>query len=129
MMDLEVFKTEDDETYLKIDNFAILLMSQGQRLERLVKFFKLYDLPTYGWSYKIKGLDCHSLHEVSFDEFHIGDLLVNSKDPRDIRVIVDIYDDYDIQVYSLLEQSIIVDQIDEAERSGYRLMSLDDLVL
>lgn len=128
-MNLEIFKTEDDETYLKIDNFAILLMSQGQRLERLVKFFKLYDLPAYGWSYKIKGLDCRSLHEVSFDEFHIGDLLVNSKDPEDIQVIVDIYDEGDIQVYSPLKQSRRLTQIYNAKQVGYLLMSFDDLLL
>ena len=86
---------------------------------------EIFEVPN-GWSYFIDSINDPHLHEVNYQEYQVGDLLVRDSD---ILVIVDVYDDGDIYIYSMSEKTTYMANIEDFAAKGWKVVSLDDLVL
>lgn len=87
---------------------------------------EVFEVPN-GWSYFIDSLEDPNLHEVNYQEYKVGDLLVRD---TDVLVILDVYDDNeDIYIYSMSEKATYVENIEDFAAKGWKVISLDDLVL
>lgn len=86
---------------------------------------KVFEVPN-GWSYFVQDIKDPHLHEVDFEEYQVGDLIVCDSY---VLVIVDVYDDGDIYVYSMSEKTTYVENIEDFEAKGWKVISLDDLIL
>ena len=86
---------------------------------------KVFEVPQ-GWSYFVDDIKDPHLHEVDFEEYQVGDLIVCDSY---VLVIVDVYDDGDIYVYSMSEKTTYVENIEDFEAKGWKVISLDDLIL
>lgn len=86
---------------------------------------EIFEVPN-GWSYFIDGINDPHLHEVNYQEYQVGDLLVRDSD---VLVIVDVYDDGDIYIYSMSEKTTYMANIEDFAAKGWKVISLDDLVL
>lgn len=87
---------------------------------------EVFEVPN-GWSYFIDGLQDPNLHEVDYQEYQVGDLLVRDSD---VLVILDVYDDNeDIYIYSMSEKTTYVENIEDLFSKNWKVISLDDLVL
>lgn len=87
---------------------------------------EVFEVPN-GWSYFIDSLEDPNLHEVDYQEYQVGDLLVRDSD---VLVILDVYDDNeDIYIYSMSEKATYVENIEDFAAKGWKVISLDDLVL
>ena len=109
-------------------NTAIRLVYRDFHIVRAPEYLtgdEVFDVPN-GWSYFIESLEDPNLHEVDPQEYRLGDLLVRADD---ILVILDVYDDGDVLVYGLRERSTYVENIEDLESKGWKVISLDDLVL
>lgn len=84
---------------------------------------KVFEVPQ-GWSYFIEDIKDPHLHEVHFEEYQVGDLIVRDSD---VLVILDVYDD--IYIYSMSEKTTYVENIEDFAAKGWKVISLDDLVL
>lgn len=109
-------------------NRAIKLMDVRGRIVRNPEYLQgdeVFEVPN-GWSYFIDSLEDPNLHEVDYREYQVGDLLVRDSD---VLVIVDVYDDGDIYAYSMSEKTSCVENIEDFAAKGWKVISLDDLVL
>lgn len=86
---------------------------------------EVFEVPN-GWSYFIDSINDPHLHEVNYQEYQVGDLLVRDSD---VLVIVDVYDDGDIYIYSMSEKTTYMANIEDFAAKGWKVISLDDLVL
>lgn len=86
---------------------------------------EIFEVPN-GWSYFIDDINDPHLHEVNYQEYQVGDLLVRDSD---VLVIVDVYDDGDIYIYSMSEKTTYMANIEDFAAKGWKVISLDDLVL
>lgn len=86
---------------------------------------EVFEVPN-GWSYFIDSLEDPNLHEVDYREYQVGDLLVRDSD---VLVIVDVYDDGDIYIYSMSEKTTYMANIEDFAAKGWKVISLDDLIL
>ena len=86
---------------------------------------EIFEVPN-GWSYFIDSINDPHLHEVNYQEYQVGDLLVRDSD---VLVIVDVYDDGDIHIYSMSEKTTYMANIEDFAAKGWKVISLDDLVL
>lgn len=87
---------------------------------------EVFEVPN-GWSYFIDSLQDPNLHEVDYQEYQVGDLLVRDSD---VLVILDVYDDNeDIYIYSMSEKTTYVENIEDLFSKNWKVISLDDLVL
>lgn len=76
-------------------NRAIKLMDVGGRIVRNPEYIQadeVFEVPN-GWSYFIDSLEDPHLHEINYQEYQVGDLLVRDSD---VLVILDVYDDNEI---------------------------------
>lgn len=89
---------------------------------------EVFEVPN-GWSYFIDSIQDPNLHEVDFEEYQVGDLIVRDSGSVDVLVIVDVYDDGDIYAYSMSEKTSYVENIEDFAAKGWKVISLDDLVL
>ena len=110
-------------------NRAIKLMDVGGRIVRTPEYLQadeVFEVPN-GWSYFIDSLQDPNLHEVDYQEYQVGDLLVRDSD---VLVILDVYDDNeDIYIYSMSEKTTYVENIEDLFSKNWKVISLDDLVL
>lgn len=134
---LEVRKT-DDAVWLLIwrdythsasgHNRAIKLMDERGRIVRNPEYLQadeVFEVPN-GWSYFIDSLEDPNLHEVDYQEYQVGDLLVRDSD---VLVILDVYDDNeDIYIYSMSEKATYVENIEDLFSKNWKVISLDDLI-
>ena len=134
---LEVRKT-DDAVWLLIwrdythsasgHNRAIRLMDERGRIVRNPEYLQadeVFEVPN-GWSYFIDSLEDPNLHEVDYQEYQVGDLLVRDSD---VLVILDVYDDNeDIYIYSMSEKATYVENIEDLFSKNWKVISLDDLI-
>lgn len=86
---------------------------------------EVFEVPN-GWSYFIDSIEDPNLHEVDFEEYQVGDLIVRDSD---VLVIVDVYDDGDIYAYSMSEKTSRVENIEDLFSKNWKVISLDDLIL
>lgn len=86
---------------------------------------EIFEVPQ-GWSYFVDDIKDPHLHEINFEEYRVGDLIVRDSD---ILVILDVYDDGDIYIYSISEKATYVENIEDFTAKGWKVISLDDLVL
>lgn len=86
---------------------------------------EIFEVPD-GWSYFIDDIEDPHLHEVDFEWYQVGDLIVRDSD---VLVIVDVYDDGDIFIYSMSEKATYVENIEDFADKGWKVISLDDLIL
>ena len=86
---------------------------------------EIFEVPN-GWSYFIDDIKDPHLHEVDYQEYQVGDLIVRDSD---VLVIVDVYDDGDIYIYSMSEKTTYVENIEDFADKGWKVISLDDLIL
>lgn len=86
---------------------------------------EVFEVPN-GWSYFIDSIENPNLHEVDFEEYQVGDLIVRDSD---VLVIVDVYDDGDIYAYSMSEKTSRVENIEDLFSKNWKVISLDDLIL
>ena len=86
---------------------------------------KVFEVPQ-GWSYFVDDIKDPHLHEINFEEYRVGDLIVRDSD---VLVILDDYDDGDIYIYSMSEKATYVENIEDFTAKGWKVISLDDLVL
>lgn len=87
---------------------------------------EVFEVPN-GWSYFIDSLEDPNLHEVDYQEYQVGDLLVHDSD---VLVILDVYDDNeDVYIYSMSEKATYVENIEDWFSKNWKVISLDDLVL
>mgnify|MGYP003357750741 CR=1 FL=1 len=86
---------------------------------------EIFEVPN-GWSYFIDSIQDPQLHEVNYQEYQVGDLLVRDSD---VLVIVDVYDDGDIYIYSMSEKTTYMANIEDFAAKGWKVIALDDLVL
>lgn len=86
---------------------------------------EIFEVPN-GWSYFIDDINDPHLHEVNYQEYQVGDLLVRDSD---VLVIVDVYDDGDVYIYSMSEKTTYMANIEDFAAKGWKVISLDDLVL
>lgn len=87
---------------------------------------EVFEVPN-GWSYFIDSLQDPNLHEVDYQEYQVGDLLVRDSD---VLVILDVYDDNeDIYIHSMSEKATYVENIEDLFSKNWKVISLDDLVL
>ena len=87
---------------------------------------EVFEVPN-GWSYFIDSLQDPNLHEVDYQEYQVGDLLVRDSD---VLVILDVYDDNeDIYIYSMSEKTTYVENIEDLFSKNWKVISLDDLML
>lgn len=89
---------------------------------------EVFEVPN-GWSYFIDNINDPHLHEVNYQEYQVGDLLVRDSGSVDVLVIVDVYDDGDIYIYSMSEKTTYMANIEDFAAKGWKVISLDDLVL
>lgn len=109
-------------------NRAIKLMDVGGRIVRNPEYLQadeVFEVPN-GWSYFIDSLEDPNLHEVDYREYQVGDLLVRDSD---VLVILDVYDNEDIYIYSMSEKATYVENIEDLFSKNWKVISLDDLVL
>lgn len=85
---------------------------------------EIFEVPN-GWSYFIDSINDPHLHEVNYQEYQVGDLLVRDSD---VLVIVDVYDDGDIYIYSMSEKTTYMANIEDFAAKGWKVISLDDLI-
>lgn len=134
---LEVRKTDDavwllmwrDYTHSASGhNRAIRLMDERGRIVRNPEYLQadeVFEVPN-GWSYFIDSLEDPNLHEVDYQEYQVGDLLVRDSD---VLVILDVYDDNeDIYIYSMSEKATYVENIEDLFSKNWKVISLDDLI-
>lgn len=87
---------------------------------------EIFEVPN-GWSYFIDNINDPHLHEVNYQEYQVGDLLVRDSD---VLVILDVYDDNeDVYIYSMSEKATYVENIEDFAAKGWKVISLDDLIL
>ena len=87
---------------------------------------EVFEVPN-GWSYFIDSIQDPHLHEINYQEYQVGDLLVRDSD---VLVILDVYDDNeDIYIYSMSEKATYVENIEDLFSKNWKVISLDDLVL
>lgn len=86
---------------------------------------KIFEVPQ-GWSYFVDDIKDPHLHEVDFEEYQVVDLIVRDSD---VLVILDVYDDGDIYIYSMSEKTTYVENIEDFAAKGWKVISLDDLIL
>lgn len=89
---------------------------------------EIFEVPN-GWSYFIDSIQDPHLHEVNYQEYQVGDLIVRDSGSVDVLVIVDVYDDGDIYAYSMSEKTSCVENIEDLFSKNWKVISLDDLVL
>lgn len=110
-------------------NRAIKLMDERGRIVRNPEYLQadeVFEVPN-GWSYFIDSIQDPQLHEVNYQEYQVGDLLVRDDD---VLVILDVYDDNeDIYIYSMSEKATYVENIEDLFSRNWKVISLDDLVL
>lgn len=110
-------------------NRAIKVVDQSNRIVRTPEYLQadeVFEVPN-GWSYFIDSLQDPHLHEVNYQEYKVGDLLVRDSD---VLVILDVYDDNeDIYIYSMSEKATYVENIEDLFSKNWKVISLDDLVL
>lgn len=110
-------------------NRAIKLMDERGRIVRNPEYLQadeVFEVPN-GWSYFIDSIQDPQLHEVNYQEYQVGDLLVRDDD---VLVILDVYDDNeDIYIYSMSEKATYVENIENLFSKNWKVISLDDLVL
>lgn len=109
-------------------NRAIRVVESGERVVRTPEYLQadeIFEVPN-GWSYFIDDIKDPHLHEVNYQEYQVGDLLVRDSD---VLVIVDVYDDGDIYIYSMSEKATYVENIEDFADKGWKVISLDDLIL
>lgn len=110
-------------------NRAIKLMDERGRIVRNPEYLQadeVFEVPN-GWSYFIDSIQDPQLHEVNYQEYQVGDLLVRDDD---VLVILDVYDDNeDIHIYSMSEKATYVENIEDLFSKNWKVISLDDLVL
>lgn len=110
-------------------NRAIKLMDVGGRIARNPEYLQadeVFEVPN-GWSYFIDSLEDPHLHEINYQEYQVGDLLVRDSD---VLVILDVYDDNeDIYIYSMSEKATYVENIEDLFSKNWKVISLDDLIL
>lgn len=110
-------------------NRAIKLMDVGGRIVRNPEYLQadeVFEVPN-GWSYFIDSLEDPHLHEINYQEYQVGDLLVRDSD---VLVILDVYDDNeDIYIYSMSEKATYVENIEDLFSKNWKVISLDDLIL
>lgn len=109
-------------------NRAIKLMDERGRIVRNPEYLQadeVFEVPN-GWSYFIDSLEDPNLHEVDYQEYQVGDLLVRDSD---VLVILDVYDDNeDIYIYSMSEKATYVENIEDLFSKNWKVISLDDLI-
>ena len=110
-------------------NRAIKVIDGGYhgRVVRAPEYLRadeVFEVPN-GWSYFIDGINDLHLHEVNYQEYQVGDLLVRDSD---VLVIVDVYDDGDIYIYSMSEKTTYMANIEDFAAKGWKVISLDDLI-
>lgn len=87
---------------------------------------EVFEVPN-GWSYFIDSIEDPHLHEINYQEYQVGDLLVRDDD---VLVILDVYDDNeDIHIYSMSEKATYVENVEDLFSKNWKVISLDDLVL
>lgn len=110
-------------------NRAIKLMDERGRIVRNPEYLQadeVFEVPN-GWSYFIDSIQDPQLHEVNYQEYQVGDLLVRDDD---VLVILDVYDDNeDIYIFSMSEKATYVENIENLFSKNWKVISLDDLVL
>ena len=109
-------------------NRAIRVVESGERIVRTPEYLQadeVFEVPN-GWSYFIDDINDPHLHEVNYREYQVGDLLVRDSD---VLVIVDVYDDGDIYIYSMSEKTTYMANIEDFASKGWKVISLDDLIL
>lgn len=110
-------------------NRAIKLMDERGRIVRNPEYLQadeVFEVPN-GWSYFIDSLQDPHLHEINYQEYQVGDLLVRDDD---VLVILDVYDgNEDIYIYSMSEKATYVENIEDLFSKNWKVISLDDLVL
>lgn len=108
-------------------NRAIRVVESSERVVRAPEYLRadeIFEVPN-GWSYFIEGINDPHLHEVNYQEYQVGDLLVRDSD---VLVIVDVYDDGDIYIYSMSEKTTYMANIEDFAAKGWKVISLDDLI-
>lgn len=109
-------------------NRAIKLMDERGRIVRNPEYLQadeVFEVPN-GWSYFIDSIQDPQLHEVNYQEYQVGDLLVRDDD---VLVILDVYDDNeDIYIYSMSEKATYVENIEDLFSKNWKVISLDDLI-
>lgn len=109
-------------------NRAIKLMDERGRIVRNPEYLQADEVfeVLNGWSYFIDSLEDPNLHEVDYQEYQVGDLLVRDSD---VLVILDVYDDNeDIYIYSMSEKATYVENIEDLFSKNWKVISLDDLI-
>lgn len=110
-------------------NRAIKLMDVGGRIVRNPEYLQadeVFEVPN-GWSYFIDSIQDPHLHEINYQEYQVGDLLVRDSD---VLVILDVYDDNeDVYIYSMSEKTTYVENIEDLFSKNWKVISLDDLIL
>lgn len=86
---------------------------------------EIFEVPQ-GWSYFVDDIKDPHLHEINFEEYRVGDLIVRDSD---VLVILDVYDDGDVYIYSMSEKATYVENIEDFTSKGWKVISLDDLIL
>ena len=94
------------------------------RAPKYLRADEIFEVPN-GWSYFIDSINDPHLHEVNYQEYQVGDLLVRDSD---VLVIVDVYDDGDIYIYSMSEKTTYMANIEDFAAKGWKVISLDDLI-
>lgn len=135
---LEVRRTDDsvwlimwrDYTHSASGHNRAIKVIDGEkgRIARTPEYLQadeVFEVPN-GWSYFIDSIQDPNLHEVDFEEYQVGDLIVRDSD---VLVIVDVYDDGDIYAYSMSEKTSCVENIEDLFSKNWKVISLDDLVL
>lgn len=95
------------------------------RIPEYLQADEIFEVPQ-GWSYFIDSLQDPHLHEINFEEYRVGDLIVRDSD---VLIILDVYDDGDIYIYSMSEKAAYVENIEDFAAKGWKVISLDDLIL
>lgn len=110
-------------------NRAIKVVDQSNRIVRTPEYLQadeVFEVPN-GWSYFIDSLQDPHLHEINYQEYQVGDLLVRDSD---VLVILDVYDDNeDVYIYSMSEKATYVENIEDLFSKNWKVISLDDLIL
>ena len=110
-------------------NRAIKVVDQSNRVVRAPEYLQadeVFEVPN-GWSYFIDSIQDPRLHEINYQEYQVGDLLVRDSDAL---VILDVYDDNeDVCIYSMSEKATYVENIEDLFSKNWKVISLDDFVL
>lgn len=109
-------------------NRAIKVVDQSNRVVRTPEYLQadeVFEVPN-GWSYFIDSIQDPQLHEINYQEYQVGDLLVHDSD---VLVILDVYDDNeDVYIYSMSEKATYVENIEDLFSKNWKVISLDDLI-